>query len=128
MRSGDRVEGGDRLVPSCGDAAQGIWLQTASVGTNLGQLVIAVLGGLRIASGTASLGEIQAMIQYSRQLVQPLAQIGAMVNLLQSASASAERVFAVLDEPEEEPEVAAPTMPWSRHGLVLWLSAHRRGT
>ncbi|MBS9374285.1 ABC transporter ATP-binding protein [Rhodococcus sp. B50] len=85
---------------------------------NIGYVVIAVLGGLRIASGTATLGEIQAMIQYSRQLVQPLAQIGAMVNLLQSASASAERVFAVLDEPEEEPEVAAPTMPWSRHGLV----------
>ncbi|UPK62498.1 ABC transporter ATP-binding protein/permease [Rhodococcus pyridinivorans] len=85
---------------------------------NVGYVVIAMLGGLRIASGTATLGEIQAMIQYSRQLVQPLAQIGAMVNLLQSASASAERVFAVLDEPEEEPEVAAPTMPWSRHGLV----------
>lgn len=85
---------------------------------NVGYVVIAVLGGLRVASGTASLGEIQAMIQYSRQLVQPLAQIGAMVNLLQSAAASAERVFAVLDEPEEEPEAPAPTMPWSRHGLV----------
>ncbi|WP_407445421.1 ABC transporter ATP-binding protein [Rhodococcus sp. (in: high G+C Gram-positive bacteria)] len=85
---------------------------------NVGYVVIAVLGGLRVASGTATLGEIQALIQYSRQLVQPLAQIGAMVNLLQSASASAERVFAVLDEPEEEPEPPAPTMPWSRHGLV----------
>ncbi len=85
---------------------------------NVGYVVIAVLGGLRVASGTATLGEIQALIQYSRQLVQPLAQIGAMVNLLQSASASAERVFAVLDEPEEEPESPAPTMPWSRHGLV----------
>lgn len=85
---------------------------------NIGYVAIAVLGGLRVATGTATLGEIQAMIQYSRQLVQPLAQIGAMVNLLQSAAASAERVFAVLDEPEEEPESAAPTMPWSRHGLV----------
>ncbi len=62
---------------------------------------------------------MQALIQYSRQLAQPLAQIGAMVNLLQSAAASAERVFALLDEPEQDPESPpAPTLPWGRHGSV----------
>ncbi|MEE2061384.1 ABC transporter ATP-binding protein [Rhodococcus artemisiae] len=86
--------------------------------SNIGYVVVAVIGGLRVASGTSTLGEIQAMIQYSRQLSQPLAQIGAMINLLQSAAASATRVFAVLDEEEQDPEPAAPTMPWSRHGLV----------
>jgi len=85
---------------------------------NVVYVIIAVLGGLRVASGTATLGEIQALIQYSRQLTQPLAQIGALVNLLQSATASAERVFAILDEEEEEPESDSPTMPWGRHGLV----------
>ncbi|MFZ2530194.1 MAG: ABC transporter ATP-binding protein [Rhodococcus sp. (in: high G+C Gram-positive bacteria)] len=85
---------------------------------NLSYVGVAVLGGLRVASGTITLGEVQALIQYSRQLSQPLAQIGAMVNLLQSAAASAERVFALLDEPEQEPESPAPTLPWGRHGSV----------
>ncbi|MBH0120173.1 ABC transporter ATP-binding protein/permease [Rhodococcus sp. HM1] len=85
---------------------------------NLSYVGVAVLGGLRVASGTITLGEVQALIQYSRQLAQPLAQIGAMVNLLQSAAASAERVFALLDEPEQDPESPAPTLPWGRHGSV----------
>ncbi|WP_009477234.1 ABC transporter ATP-binding protein [Rhodococcus sp. JVH1] len=77
---------------------------------NLNFVAIAVLGGMRVASGTMSLGDVQAFIQYSRQFTQPLTQIGAMVNLMQSGVASAERVFAILDEDEEEPDLAeAPT-------------------
>ncbi|QDQ89863.1 ABC transporter ATP-binding protein [Rhodococcus sp. WB9] len=77
---------------------------------NLNFVAIAVLGGMRVASGTMSLGDVQAFIQYSRQFTQPLTQIGAMVNLMQSGVASAERVFAILDEDEEERDLTeAPT-------------------
>ena len=77
---------------------------------NLNYVVIAVLGGLRVANGSMSLGDVQAFIQYSRQFTQPLTQIASMMNLLQSGVASAERVFELLDA-EEEPaeEAVAPT-------------------
>ena len=68
---------------------------------NLNYVVIAVLGGLRVASGTMSLGDVQAFIQYTRQFTQPLTQVASMLNLLQSGVASAERVFELLDAPEE---------------------------
>ncbi|WP_210649267.1 ABC transporter ATP-binding protein [Nocardioides sp. SYSU D00065] len=73
---------------------------------NLNYVVIAVLGGLRVASGTMSLGDVQAFIQYSRQFTQPLTQVASMLNLLQSGVASAERVFELLDAVEEPPEAA----------------------
>ncbi|MPZ52040.1 MAG: ATP-binding cassette domain-containing protein [Acidimicrobiia bacterium] len=69
---------------------------------NLNYVVIAVIGGLRVASGTMSLGDVQAFIQYSRQFTQPLTQVASMINLLQSGVASAERVFELLDAAEEE--------------------------
>lgn len=64
---------------------------------NINYVVIAVLGGLRVASGSMSLGDVQAFIQYSRQFTQPLTQVASMLNLLQSGVASAERVFELLD-------------------------------
>ena len=64
---------------------------------NLNYVVIAVVGGLRVASGTMNLGDVQAFIQYSRMFTQPLTQVASMANLLQSGVASAERVFEVLD-------------------------------
>jgi ATP-binding cassette subfamily B protein len=70
---------------------------------NLNYVAIAVIGGLRVASGTISLGDVQAFIQYSRQFTQPVTQIASMVNLLQSGVASAERVFELLDAEEEPP-------------------------
>ncbi len=73
---------------------------------NLNYVAIAVVGGLRVASGSLSLGEVQAFIQYSRQFTQPLTQIGSMVNLLQSGVASAERIFEILDAEEEETDPA----------------------
>jgi ATP-binding cassette subfamily B protein len=75
---------------------------------NLNYVVIAVLGGLRVASGSMSLGEVQAFIQYSRQFTQPLTQVASMMNLLQSGVASAERVFELLDALEEPADRAAP--------------------
>ncbi|WP_428833198.1 ABC transporter ATP-binding protein [Micromonospora coerulea] len=75
---------------------------------NLSYVAIAVVGGLRVASGTMSLGDVQAFIQYSRQFTQPLTQVASMANLLQSGVASAERVFAVLDAEEQTPDRPAP--------------------
>src|SRR5204862_188814 len=71
---------------------------------NLNYVAIAVIGGLRVANGSMSLGDVQAFIQYSRQFTQPLTQVASMMNLLQSGVASAERVFELLDAPEEEPD------------------------
>lgn len=78
---------------------------------NLNYLMIAVVGGLRVASGSMGLGDVQAFIQYSRQFTQPLTQTASMMNVLQSGVASAERVFEVLDAKEESAEaefVASP--------------------
>nr|WP_236642551.1 ABC transporter ATP-binding protein [Actinoplanes utahensis] len=72
--------------------------------SNLNYVLVAVVGGLRVASGTLSLGEVQAFIQYSRQFSQPLTQVASMANLVQSGVASAERVFALLDADEQSPE------------------------
>ena len=68
---------------------------------NLNYVVIAVLGGLKVANGSISLGDVQAFIQYSRQFTQPLTQVASMTNLLQSGVASAERVFELLDAEEQ---------------------------
>ena len=71
---------------------------------NLGYVLVAVVGGLRVATGTLSLGSVQAFIQYSRQFTQPVTQVASMANLLQSGVASAERVFELLDAPTEKPD------------------------
>ncbi|WP_442928314.1 ABC transporter ATP-binding protein [Microbacterium sp. MMO-56] len=68
---------------------------------NLVYVAIAVVGGLQVAGGLMSIGDVQAFIQYSRQFTQPLSQLGSMANLLQSGVASAERVFELLDEDEQ---------------------------
>ncbi|MEO8851629.1 MAG: ABC transporter ATP-binding protein [Allobranchiibius sp.] len=74
---------------------------------NLQYVVVCVLGGLRIASGAMTIGEVTAFVQYTRQFTQPLTQLASMVNLLQSGVASAERVFEVLDAPEQSKEGTA---------------------
>src|SRR6266508_1620407 len=71
---------------------------------NLSYVAIAVVGGLRVASGSMSLGDVQAFIQYSRQFTMPLTQVASMANLLQSGVASAERVFDLLDADEQVPD------------------------
>ncbi|MFF4876590.1 ABC transporter ATP-binding protein [Micromonospora sp. NPDC000668] len=85
---------------------------------NLSYVAIAVVGGLRVASGTMSLGDVQAFIQYSRQFTQPLTQLASMANLLQSGVASAERVFAVLDAEEQSPDPVEPARVLDPHGRV----------
>ncbi|MFF2494736.1 ABC transporter ATP-binding protein [Agromyces sp. NPDC058064] len=78
---------------------------------NLVYVAIAVVGGLMVAGGSISLGDVQAFIQYSRQFTQPLSQLGSMANLLQSGVASAERVFELLDADEEVPDPVEPEAP-----------------
>lgn len=75
---------------------------------NLNYVVIAVVGGIRVAHGSLTLGEVQAFAQYSRQFTQPLTTVASMANLLQSGVASAERVFELLDAEEQVPSVTTP--------------------
>ncbi|MBN1193120.1 MAG: ABC transporter ATP-binding protein [Coriobacteriia bacterium] len=85
---------------------------------NLNYVGIAVIGGLKVASGTLSLGDVQAFIQYSRQFTQPIVQTASIANVLQSAAASAERVFELLDAEEEIPETTSPVRLAGAEGHV----------
>jgi ATP-binding cassette subfamily B multidrug efflux pump len=85
---------------------------------NLSYVAIAVVGGLRVATGSISLGDVQAFIQYSRQFTQPLTQVASMANLLQSGVASAERVFDLLDAEEQTPDPVTPARLVDPHGRV----------
>jgi ATP-binding cassette subfamily B protein len=87
---------------------------------NLNYVIIAVVGGLRVASGTMSLGDVQAFIQYSRQFTQPVTQVAAMINLLQSGVASAERVFELLDEDDEPADHHLAGLPGEARGEVAF--------
>jgi ATP-binding cassette subfamily B protein len=87
---------------------------------NLNYVIVAVVGGLRVASGTMTLGDVQAFIQYSRQFAQPITQIASMINLLQSGVASAERVFELLDADEEIADDDQPVMVEDPHGRVAF--------
>ncbi|HHU38966.1 MAG TPA: ABC transporter ATP-binding protein [Propionibacterium sp.] len=84
---------------------------------NLSYVAVAVVGGLRVATGQMSLGDVQAFIQYSRMFTQPITQVASMANLLQSGVASAERVFQVLDADEQSPE-ASGALPVPLEGRV----------
>ncbi|WP_299168119.1 ABC transporter ATP-binding protein [uncultured Arthrobacter sp.] len=79
---------------------------------------IAVVGGLRVASGSMTLGEATAFIQYSREFNQPLSQMAGMANMLQSGVASAERVFELLDAEEQDPDTATAALPAKTDGHV----------
>ena len=76
--------------------------------SNLNYVAIAVIGGLQVAAGSMSLGDVVAFIQYARQFTMPIVQTASIANLVQSAVASAERVFELLDEPEEIPTRSYP--------------------
>jgi ATP-binding cassette subfamily B protein len=86
----------------------GIIQPTTQLVSNLIYVGIAVLGGYRVATGSMSLGDVQAFIQYSRQFAMPLAQIAGLMNSVQSGVASAERLFEFLDATEQESESADP--------------------
>ena len=79
---------------------------------------IAVLGGLMVASGQLRLGDVQAFIQYSQQFTQPLSELGGMAAVVQSGTASAERVFQLLDEDEQEPDADDAPAPVDGRGVI----------
>ena len=84
----------------------------------LGYVGIAVVGGLRVASGQMTLGAVTAFIQYSREFNQPLGQVAGMSNMLISGVASAERIFELLDEDEEDRDAAPAHLPQPVRGRV----------
>jgi ATP-binding cassette subfamily B protein len=87
---------------------------------NLVYVAIAVVGGAFVASGSMSLGDVQAFLQYSRQFTQPLAQLGSMANLIQSGVASAERVFDFLDAEEQSPDREPALSPTLTEGKLVF--------
>ena len=88
--------------------------------SNLNYVIIAVIGALRVTSGTMSLGDVQAFIQYSRRFTQPVTQIASMVNLLQSGVASIERVFELLDADDQPSEDGVDVLPSRAVGRVAF--------
>jgi ATP-binding cassette subfamily B protein len=86
--------------------------------SNLNYVLVAVVGGLRVASGSLSIGDVQAFIQYSRQFSMPLTQVASMANLVQSGVASAERVFELLDAEEQDADPIPGVRPEELRGRV----------
>jgi len=87
---------------------------------NLSFVGIAVLGGLMVASGQLRLGDVQAFIQYSQQFTQPLSELGGMAAVVQSGTASAERVFELLDSDEQQPDAADAPAPVDGDGTIVF--------
>ncbi|HTL41443.1 MAG TPA: ABC transporter ATP-binding protein [Pseudolysinimonas sp.] len=87
---------------------------------NLVYVLIAVVGGLMVTSGSLTIGDVQAFIQYSRQFTQPLSTLGSMANLLQSGVASAERVFELLDADEQTPDADPAESPTAATGRLAF--------
>jgi len=86
--------------------------------TNLGYALSAALGCLFALQGRIAVGDVQAMLQYSRQFSQPFTQIAAMAGGLAAAMAAAERIFDLLDAAEQLPDPEEPSVPASREGRV----------
>ena len=100
----------------------GIIMPAISFVGNLVYVAIAVVGGLLVTSGAMTIGGVQAFIQYSRQFTQPLSQLGSMANLLQSGVASAERVFELMDAPEQSADPAPAAVPSTSTGRLVFES------
>ena len=97
----------------------GVIQPTMNFVSNLNYVAIAVIGGVQVASGQITLGDVQAFIQYSRQFTMPITQVASIMNVLQSTVASAERVFELLDEAEETKDVEAPSVLTHSLGRVV---------
>lgn len=85
---------------------------------NIGYVLICVVGGLLVTRQSITVGDIQAFIQYARQFTMPITQTANIANIIQSTIASAERVFELLDEEEETPDVSRASLPASFRGDV----------
>jgi ATP-binding cassette, subfamily B, multidrug efflux pump len=85
----------------------GIIMPLMNVINNIGYVLICVVGGILVIRNSIQIGDIQAFTMYARQFSMPLTQTANIANIIQSTIASAERVFELLDEPEERPEAGA---------------------
>ena len=96
-----------------------IWPGMSFVG-NLTYVGIAVLGALMVANGSMLLGSVQAFIQYAQMFTQPLSQLGGMAAVVQSGTASAERVFQLLDEDEQSADPEHAPAPAEGDGTIVF--------
>lgn len=93
----------------------GLMQPSMSFISNIGYVIICVVGGNYAAAGVLTIGSIQAFIQYMRQFVQPLSQVANISNIIQQTGAASERIFEFLGQPEEEPD---PNPSVSTEGLA----------
>ena len=85
---------------------------------NLGYVIVAVVGGIMVTNGSIAIGDVQAFIQYAQQFTQPITSLANIANMIQSTMASAERIFELLDEPEEIPEAVDAQVIGTPQGAV----------
>jgi len=85
---------------------------------NLGYVFVSVIGGIMVTRGAITIGDVQAFIQYTQQFTQPITMLASIANTIQLTIASAERVFELLDEPEEQPDAADAQVIESPQGEV----------
>ena len=120
-----RDENDDLYESSFGAQFMASLIQPAMVTLgNVQYALIAVVGGLRIASGAITVGDMQAFIQYARQFAQPLTQLASMATVFQSGVASVERVFEFLDAPEEIVDPPVTVDPPAVRGRVVFDDVH----
>jgi ATP-binding cassette subfamily B protein len=94
-----------------------IWPTMMFVG-NIGYVLVAVIGGLLVTRRSIAIGDVQAFIQYGRQFSMPITQLSGMANTIQLTIVSAERVFELLDEPEETQDSEGARVLASPRGAV----------
>lgn len=86
----------------------------------IGYVIIAVVSGIFAVQGTMTLGSIQAFLQYVDMCSEPMTEISYIINMLQSAVASAERVFEIMDEIEETPDMSNSKLIKNPKGKVVF--------
>ncbi|OGS70438.1 MAG: ABC transporter [Firmicutes bacterium RBG_13_65_8] len=102
----------------------GIIMPLMNLVHNIGYVIVCVVGGVFVIRRAIELGDVQAFIQYSRQFTQPIVQTANIANIIQSTVASAERVFEILDEQEEIPDVQAAAVITAPDGAVRFEDVH----
>lgn len=118
----------ERLFASSWKAqfASGLIMPVINLINNTGYVLVCVVGGIFVAHRAITLGDVQAFIQYSRQFTHPIIQTANIINVIQSTIASAERVFEILDEPEEVPDKPDAVVLASPEGAVRFENVHFR--
>jgi ATP-binding cassette subfamily B protein len=114
QRTIDEFDRQNMLLKNAGFRAgflSGVIQPAMGVIANLNYVLLAALGGLQVASGMISLGNVQALISYSRQFSAPVASIAGQATEVQSGLASAQRVFDFLDAPEEATWASTAVIP-----------------